>query len=152
MADQSYANLRGAYDLSSLRQQPNPSPADAAIAQDSSPVAVASLISVMTEVNLRHFLELSSKVVVLVDFFSTEAEESVSLSKKLEAIVANMDGKVLLSRVDVNEQPRVVEAFAVTQPATLLAMVAGQPVPLFVGDVEHDKIEEIISKLLVIAA
>ena len=152
MADQSNANLRGAYDLSSLRQQPNPSPADAAIAQDSSPVAVASLISVMTEVNLRHFLELSSKVVVLVDFFSTEAEESVSLSKKLGAIVANMDGKVLLSRVDVNEQPRVVEAFAVTQPATLLAMVAGQPVPLFVGDVEHDKIEEIISKLLVIAA
>lgn len=152
MADQSNANLRGAYDLSSLRQQPNASPADAAIAQDSSPVAVASLISVMTEVNLRHFLELSSKVVVLVDFFSTEIEESVSLSKKLEAIVANMDGKVLLSRVDVNEQPRVVEAFAVTQPATLLAMVAGQPVPLFVGDVEHDKIEEIISKLLVIAA
>jgi thioredoxin-like negative regulator of GroEL len=82
VADQSNANLRGAYDLSSLRQQPNASPADAAIAQDSSPVAVASLISVMTEVNLRHFLELSSKVVVLVDFFSTEAEESASLSKK----------------------------------------------------------------------
>lgn len=152
MADQLNANLRGAYDLSSLRQQPNASPSDAAGAQDSSPVAVASLISVMTEVNLRHFLELSSKVVVLVDFFSTEAEGSVSLSEKLEAIVANMGGKVLLSRVDVNEQPRVVEAFAVTQPATLLAMVAGQPVPLFVGDVEHDKIEEIISKLLVIAA
>jgi putative thioredoxin len=152
MADQPNANLRGAYDLSSLRQQPNTSPVDAPSQPDASPVAVASLISVMTEVNLRHFLELSSKVVVLVDFFSTEIEESVSLSKKLETIVANMDGKVLLSRVDVNDQPRVVEAFAVTQPATLLAMVAGQPVPLFVGDVEHDKIEEIISKLLVIAA
>lgn len=160
MTDQPNANLRGAYDLSSLRQQPSASAADApgqsggqATGQaTASPVAVASLISVMTEVNLRHFLELSSKVVVLVDFFSTEVEESVSLSKKLEAIVASMDGKVLLSRVDVNDQPRVVEAFAVTQPATLLAMVAGQPVPLFVGDVEHDKIEEIISKLLVIAA
>ena len=152
MADQPIANLRGAYDLSSLRQQPNASPADAPLQPDASPVAVASFISVMTEVNLRHFLELSSKVVVLVDFFSAEVEESVSLSKKLETIVANMDGKVLLSRVDVNDQPRVVEAFAVTQPATLLAMVAGQPVPLFVGDVEHDKIEEIISKLLVIAA
>lgn len=152
MAEQPNANLRGAYDLSSLRQQPAASPADAANAQDSVPVAVASLISVMTEVNLRHFLELSSKVVVLVDFFSTEVEASVSLSKKLETIVASMGGKVLLSSVDVNDQPRVVEAFAVTQPATLLAMVAGQPVPLFVGDVEHEKIEEIISKLLVIAS
>ena len=160
MPDQPHANLRGAYDLSSLRQQPSTSPVDAPSQPggqptghaDASPVAVASLISVMTEVNLRHFLELSSKVVVLVDFFSTEVEESVSLSKKLETIVASMGGKVLLSRVDVNDQPRVVEAFAVTQPATLLAMVAGQPVPLFVGDVEHEKIEEIISKLLVIAA
>jgi putative thioredoxin len=156
MADQPNANLRGAYDLSSLRQQPSDSAADApgqpTSQLDASAVAVASLISVMTEVNLRHFLELSSKVVVLVDFYSTEVADSVSLSKKLETIVASMDGKVLLSRVDVNDQPRVVEAFAVTQPATLLAMVAGQPVPLFVGDVEHEKIEEIISKLLVIAA
>ena len=151
MTDQPNANLRGAYDLSSLRQQPSTA-ADAPLQPDAAPVAVASLVSVMTEVNLRHFLELSSKVVVLVDFFSTEVEESVSLSKKLETIVASMDGKVLLSRVDVNDQPRVVEAFAVSQPATLLAMVAGQPVPLFVGDVEHDKVEEIISKLLVIAS
>ena len=152
MADQPNANLRGAYDLSSLRQQPNAAPTDAPGQSAIAPVAVASLISVMTEVNLRHFLELSSKVVVLVDFFSTEVEESVSLSKKLETIVANFGGKVLLSRVDVNDQPRVVEAFAVTQPATLLAMMAGQPVPLFAGDIDQEKIEEVISKLLLVAA
>jgi putative thioredoxin len=152
MADQPNANLRGAYDLSSLRQQPSATPTDAPGQSAIEPVAVASLISVMTEVNLRHFLELSSKVVVLVDFFSNEVEESVSLSKKLETIVANFGGKVLLSRVDVNDQPRVVEAFAVTQPASLLAMMAGQPVPLFAGDIDHEKIEEVISKLLLVAA
>jgi putative thioredoxin len=152
MADQPNANLRGAYDLSSLRQQPSATPTDAPGQSAIEPVAVASLISVMTEVNLRHFLELSSKVVVLVDFFSNEVEESVSLSKKLETIVANFGGKVLLSRVNVNDQPRVVEAFAVTQPASLLAMMAGQPVPLFAGDIDHEKIEEVISKLLLVAA
>lgn len=131
MADQPNANLRGAYDLSSLRQQASTSSLDVASTPGSATVAVAALISLMTEVNLRHFLELSSKVVVLVDFFSTEVEESVALSKKLETIVASLDGKVLLSRVNVVDQPRVVEAFAVTQPATLLAMMAGQPVPLF---------------------
>ncbi len=152
MADQPNANLRGAYDLSSLSQQASTSSLDAASTPASATVAVAALISVMTEVNLRHFLELSSKVVVLVDFFSTEVEESVALSKKLESIVASLDGKVLLSRVDVNDQPRVVEAFAVTQPATLLAMMAGQPVPLFSGDIDQEKIEEVISKLLLVAA
>ncbi len=152
MADQPNANLRGAYDLSSLRQQASTSSLDAASTPGSATVAVAALISLMTEVNLRHFLELSSKVVVLVDFFSTEVEESVALSKKLESIVASLDGKVLLSRVNVVDQPRVVEAFAVTQPATLLAMMAGQPVPLFSGDIDQEKIEEVISKLLLVAA
>jgi putative thioredoxin len=152
MADQPNANLRGAYDLSSLRQQASTSSLDAASTPGSATVAVAALISLMTEVNLRHFLELSSKVVVLVDFFSTEVEESIALSKKLETIVASLDGKVLLSRVNVVDQPRVVEAFAVTQPATLLAMMAGQPVPLFSGDINQEKIEEVISKLLLVAA
>lgn len=152
MADQPNANLRGAYDLSSLRQQASTSSLDVASTPGSATVAVAALISVMTEVNLRHFLELSSKVVVLVDFFSTEVEESIALSKKLETIVASLDGKVLLSRVNVVDQPRVVEAFAVTQPATLLAMMAGQPVPLFSGDIDQEKIEEVISKLLLVAA
>ncbi len=152
MANQPNANLRGAYDLSSLRQQASTSSLDAASTPGSATVAVAALISLMTEVNLRHFLELSSKVVVLVDFFSTEVEESIALSKKLETIVASLDGKVLLSRVNVVDQPRVVEAFAVTQPATLLAMMAGQPVPLFSGDIDQEKIEEVISKLLLVAA
>lgn len=152
MPEQPNANLRGAYDLSSLRQQSPASTADSTGNSEPERVKVASLISAMTEVNLRHFLELSSKVVVLVDFYSTSQEESVSLSKKLVNIVSNMGGKVLLTQLDVDEQPRVVEAFAVTQPATVLAMVAGQPVPLFVGDIENEKIQEVFSKLLQVAA
>jgi putative thioredoxin len=106
----------------------------------------------MTESNLRYFLELSSKVVVLVDFYSTADESSVALSAKLESLIDGFAGKVVLCRVDVAEQPRVAEAFGVTAPATLLAMMAGQPVPLFSGDQQLEKIQEIFEKLLVVAA
>ena len=159
MSDQFSANLRGAVDLSALRQPSTASAGTTAAAnpgaatpQSSEPIAVASLISAMTETNLRYFLELSSKVVVLVDFYSTADESSVALSAKLESLIDGFAGKVVLCRVDVAEQPRVAEAFGVTAPATLLAMMAGQPVPLFTGDQQLEKIQEIFEKLLVVAA
>ena len=153
MSDQFSSSFRGALDLSSLRQPPavssasaqNPAVAEAII------VTVPSLISEMTEVNLRHYLELSSKLVVLVDFFSTADEASTSLSQKLESIVSSFGGKAILCRVDTEKQQRVAEAFGVTQPATLLAMMAGQPVPLFVGDQELDQIQAVVEKLLLVA-
>ena len=159
MSDQFSANLRGAVDLSALRQPSTASVGATAAAnpgattsQSSEPIAVASLISAMTETNLRYFLELSSKVVMLVDFYSTADESSVALSAKLESLIDGFAGKVVLCRVDVAEQPRVAEAFGVTAPATLLAMMAGQPVPLFSGDQQLEKIQEIFEKLLVVAA
>lgn len=153
MSDQFSSSFRGALDLSSLRQPPAVSPASAqnpAVAE-AIIVTVPSLISEMTEVNLRHYLELSSKLVVLVDFFSTADEASTSLSQKLESIVASFGGKAILCRVDTEKQQRVAEAFGVTQPATLLAMMAGQPVPLFVGDQELDQIQAVVEKLLLVA-
>ena len=153
MSDQFSSSFRGALDLSSLRQPPAVSPASAqnpAVAE-AIIVTVPSLISEMTEVNLRHYLELSSKLVVLVDFFSTADEASTSLSQKLESIVSSFGGKAILCRVDTEKQQRVAEAFGVTQPATLLAMMAGQPVPLFVGDQELDQIQAVVEKLLLVA-
>jgi len=153
VSDQSSSSFRGALDLSSLRQPPATGPASAqnpAVAE-AIIVTVPSLISELTEVNLRHYLELSSKLVVLVDFFSTVDEASNSLSQKLESIVSSFGGKAILCRVEIETQQRVAEAFGVTQPATLLAMMAGQPVPLFVGDQELDQIQAVVEKLLLVA-
>jgi putative thioredoxin len=153
MSDQFSSSFRGALDLSSLRQPPPNKATDLPSAEAAAPtvVKVASLVSELTEVNLRHYLELSSKLVVLVDFFSTADESSVSLSQKLESVVPSFGGKVILCRLEIEKQQRVVEAFAVNQPATLLAMMAGQPVPLFAGDQDLDKIQAVIEKLLLVA-
>ena len=153
MSDQFSSSFRGALDLSSLRQPPPNKATDMPSAEAAAPtvVKVASLVSELTEVNLRHYLELSSKLVVLVDFFSTADESSVALSQKLESIVPSFGGKVILCRLEIEKQQRVVEAFSVNQPATLLAMMAGQPVPLFAGDQDLDKIQAVIEKLLLVA-
>jgi putative thioredoxin len=147
--------MRGAYDLSSLRQASapatNPNAGQAVQAQPAETITVQSLVAELTEANLRHYLGLSNQVIVLVDFKSKNDEASVSLSAKLESVIANFEGKAVLCQVDVDSHQRVAEAFSVSQPATFLAMMAGQPVPLFVGDQEIEKVQTIIEKLLIVA-
>lgn len=150
MSDQFSANMRGAYDLSSLRQ-PTAGAATQPAPQPGGEIKVSSLIAELTEVNLRHYLELSSKVVILVDFFSAEDAGSLALSQKLETLISSFGGRALLARVDVVKHQRVAEAFSVTAPATFLAIMAGQPVPLFTGDIEVEKIQAVIEKILVVA-
>lgn len=153
MSDQFSSNLRGAFDLSSLGKPAAPT-GQAAAAQASpatEPMRVQSLVTDLTETNLRHYLELSNKVVVLVDFKSTEDAGSVSLSSKLVSLIDTFGGKAVLCQVDVQKQQRVAEAFSVSQPATFLAMMAGQPVPLFAGDQDAEKVQQIIEKILVVA-
>lgn len=157
MADQFSANLRGALDLSSLRkpasntQDANTTLGKPVGGQAPTEIAVQSLINELTETNLRRFLEMSNQVVVLVDFKSSNNEVSKLLSAKLEALITSFNGKAILCQVDIDTHHRVAEAFSVSQPATFLAMMAGQPVPLFTGDQEQDKIQTIIEKLLVVA-
>lgn len=147
MSNQFSANLRGAVDLSALRK-----PADGkAPAQPSAQVKVPALVTELTEVNLRNYLDLSSSVVVLVNFFTESDESSVSLSNKLESLIDSFGGRAVLAKLDMVKQPRVAEAFAVSSAATLVALMAGQPVPLFTGDIEVDKIQAVIEKLLVVA-
>jgi putative thioredoxin len=154
MSDQFSSNLRGAFDLSTLGKsaQPNAQTAQPAAGSPATePLRVRSLVTELTETNLRHYLELSNKVVVLVDFKSTEDEGSVSLTSKLESLIDRFGGKAILCQVDVQKQQRVAEAFSVAQPATFLAMMAGQPVPLFAGDQDVEKVQQIIEKILVVA-
>ena len=158
MSDQFSANLRGALDLSSLRKPAAGAPNDystmgkAVGGEPPTETAVQSLINELNETNLRHFMALSNQVVVLVDFKSSSNEVSKSLSSKLETLIDSFNGKAILCQVDIDTHQRVAEAFAVSQPATFLAMMAGQPVPLFTGDQEQDKIQTIIEKLLVVAS
>ncbi len=147
MSNQFSANLRGAVDLSALRK-----PADnKALGQPGAEVKVPALVSELTELNLRQYLDLSSSVVVLVIFYSETDESSTSLASKLESLIDSFGGRVVLAKLEMVKQPRVAEAFAVTAAATLVALMAGQPVPLFAGDIDLEKIQAVIEKLLVVA-
>jgi putative thioredoxin len=153
----SKASLAGAVDLSSLRKPVSTNPNTEAPGQASSGVAPAALkvpdlIALGTESNIKNFVTISQSVPVLIDFFADDLAESKSLSEKLKSIVTALCGKVFLLRIDTATQTQIVQAFGVTEVPTALAMLKGQPIPLFQGDQPEAAIKELIAKLLQVAA
>lgn len=146
MADfASRASLAGAVDLSSLRaknepQQPTTAP---------SKIAVPDLVALGTEENLKNFLTISNSVAVVIEFFTAGSE---GLAGALEKHVRNLAGKVLLVRIDGDTSPRILQAFGVQNLPSVVALLKGQPVPLFEGDQTDDAINAVLTKLTQVAA
>jgi putative thioredoxin len=146
MVEDLNSRLRGAMDLSSLNKNQATTP-------ESNPVSLElpSLVAEITEANLRTYLEISTRVPLVIDFYSQQ-EDSIALSGKLAALAAEANGAFLLGKIDVEAHKRVAEAFSVQQAATVIAVLKGQPFPLFNGNVELEQITSIINKLLEVAA
>ena len=147
MAEDLNARLRGAMDLSALNKK-DEAPA---AATPSISLELPSLIADVTEANLRTYLELSTRVPLVIDFYSAQ-DDSVALSEKLSKLVEEAKGAFLLGRIDIEAHKRVAEAFSVQQAATVIAVLKGQPFPLFNGNVELEQITSLINKLLEVAA
>lgn len=153
----SRASLAGAVDLSSLRMPVTGNPnADAPVQTPNGAapavLKVSDLIALGTESNIKNFVTISQSVPVLIDFFADDLAESKTLSEKLKNIVTALNGKVFLLRIDTATQTQIVHAFGVTQVPTALAMLKGQPIPLFQGDQPETAIQELIAKLLQVAS
>lgn len=146
MVEDLNSRLRGAMDLSSLNKNQATTP-------ESNPVSLElpSLVAEISEANLRTYLEISTRVPLVIDFYSQQ-EDSIALSGKLATLAAEANGAILLGKIDVEAHKRVAEAFSVQQAATVIAVLKGQPVPLFNGNVELEQITSIINKLLEVAA
>lgn len=161
MADfMSRASLAGAVDLSGLKksdpvaQSPLSASGPAsgsASGSSTSSVKVPDLIAIGTEANLKNFVTISATVPVLIDFFASDLEQSTSLSEKLERLVRGLSGKMLLLKVDSQLSLTVAQAFAVKEVPSVIALIKGQPIPLFEGDQTEEAIKTVLDRLLQVA-
>jgi putative thioredoxin len=143
------AALRGAVDLSALRNRPAPS-GDAPVA---APVgSVASLVMDVTDDTFPQLLELSRTVPVVVDLWAEWCGPCKQLSPVLEKVVTELDGRVVLAKVDVDANPQLQQAFRAQSIPMVVALLAGQPVPMFTGAVPEQQVREVFAQLLQLAA
>ncbi len=159
-------NLRGAVDLSALKQRPAPaSPAPAApgpaatgpagSAAAPAPAAGHSgrpLRVDVTEGNFQELVELSAQVPVVIALWASYSPGSGELVEVLEGIVESYDGRLVLGAADIDVFPQLAQAFQVQAVPTAVAVVKGQPVPLFQGSADEQQVRSLFDELLKVAA
>jgi len=141
--------LRGAVDLSSLRARPA-SPAAPAPAGGAAPAL--PLVLDVTDASFGQVLELSRTVPVVVDLWAEWCGPCKQLSPVLEKVVTELAGRLLLAKVDVDANPQLAQSFRAQSIPLVVALVAGQPVPLFTGAVPEQQVREVFTQLLQLAA
>lgn len=142
------AVLRGAVDLSSLRSRPA-APADGQPAQAAG--AAPSLVFDVTDATFAQVLELSRTVPVVVDLWAEWCGPCKQLSPVLEKVVTELAGRVVLAKVDVDANPQLAQAFRAQSIPMVVALLNGQPVPLFTGAVPEQQVREVFGQLLQLA-
>ena len=145
------AVLRGAVDLSSLRSRPATQAApgtSSQVAPDGGP----SLVFDATDDTFAQVLELSRTVPVVVDLWAEWCGPCKQLSPILEKVVQELGGRLVLAKVDVDANPQLAQGFRAQSIPMVVALVAGQPVPLFTGAVPEAQVREVFGQLLQLAA
>jgi putative thioredoxin len=66
--------------------------------------------------------------------------------------VTELGGRLVLAKVDVDANPQLSQAFRAQSIPLVVALLAGQPVPLFTGAVPEQHVREVFAQLLQLAA
>ncbi|MDE8669072.1 tetratricopeptide repeat protein [Pseudarthrobacter sp. H3Y2-7] len=159
----SLLNLRGAVDLSSLKQRPAagaaagtpPVPGAGApnAATNGTPEAGAAPLRVeVTEGNFQDLVELSAQVPVVIALWAAYSPESASMVNSLEQVINSYGGRLVLGAADIDAFPQLAQAFQVQAVPTAVAVIKGQPVPLFQGGADEAQIRPLLDELLKVAA
>lgn len=143
--------MRGAVDLSSLRNRPqSPAPAAAPVAAQDG--GATPLVFDVTDATFGEVLELSRTVPVVIDLWAEWCGPCKQLSPVLEKVVTELAGRLVLAKVDVDANPQLAQGFRAQSIPMVLALVAGQPVPLFTGAVPEQQVRDVFAQLLQLAA
>ncbi|MFJ5955076.1 co-chaperone YbbN [Paenarthrobacter sp. NPDC092416] len=149
-------NLRGAVDLSSLRRPAPPqAPPPGTAASDPAAEGEAGRAHLRvdaTEANFQDLVQLSSQIPVLFLLWSRYAAESPGVLDGVQRVVESYDGRLVLAAADIDAFPQLAQAFQVQAVPTAIAVIKGQPVPLFQGPADDDQIRALVDELLKVAA
>jgi putative thioredoxin len=153
-------NLRGAVDLSSLKQRPAaaapsapPSGTEApAGAQPGAAPGAPELVVNVTEGNFQQLVELSAQVPVVFALWASYSPESSTMLDVLERVVNSYGGRLVLGAADIEAFPQLAQAFQVQAVPTAVAVLKGQPVPLFQGGADEQQVRSLFDELLKVAA
>ncbi|TRW44165.1 tetratricopeptide repeat protein [Georgenia yuyongxinii] len=147
-------NLQGAVDLSALAGPPAgpavPGAPGGAVA-DGQPVP-GPLVTDVSEATFGQTVQLSTVVPVVLVLGSARSEASGQIQEVLEDLAREYSGRFQLARVDADANAQIAAALQVQALPTVVALVAGQPLPLFQGAYPEPQVRQVLDEVLRVAA
>ena len=140
----------GAIDLSALSAASRPSPSS----PNAGPPAVAGgyVRDVTEETFQADVVEASMTVPVVMDFWAEWCGPCKQLSPVLERLADEYAGRLLLAKIDVDANQQLAAAVGAQSIPLVIAVVRGQPVPLFQGALPEAEVRRYLDELLKVAA
>jgi putative thioredoxin len=143
--------LYGAVDLSALRQPAAPPPGGNG-GGNGAPGATGAVVDV-TEASFGAVIERSAEVPVVVALWSAADPATSAATRLLAELAAEMGGRFLLARVEVERAPQVAQAVSSQTGSTVAAVVRGQAVPLPPLDgASRERVRGLLDQVLQMAA
>ncbi|XP_058807718.1 thioredoxin, mitochondrial-like [Phymastichus coffea] len=115
----------------------------------SAPAQEKSVISTSFKVqDSNDFVERvkNSKVPVIVDFFATWCNPCRLLTPRIEQVVAEKQGKIILAKVDIDENSDLALDYDVGSVPVLMVMKDGKILDKMVGLQDTDKLKKFVDK------
>jgi 2,3,4,5-tetrahydropyridine-2,6-dicarboxylate N-succinyltransferase len=91
------------------------------------------VVDVTVETFREEVVERSKKTLVLVDLWATWCGPCKTLGPALEKVAKELAGKVVVAKIDVDQNPELAEMFGAQSIPTVVLIKDGRPIDGFVG-------------------
>jgi putative thioredoxin len=138
----------GAVDLSGLKRPAAPAPSAPGAGPRAAGASGAYSVD-LNEQNIQPHLEASMNApVVLVVYSPSRSPESAQLAADLDTIADELEGRILLGKVDVDVNPQLAQALQIPSVPLVALVVQGRMMPLLQDAPPLDQLRPLIDQVL----
>ena len=109
---------------------------------------MGNIIDIKQDQFIEEVIEKSKITPVIVDFWAPWCGPCKQLTPTLEKIVSKKNGKIILAKVNVDENQGIASQLNIQSIPTVYGFVDGKPIDAFQGAQPESKVEEMVNKMI----